>query len=470
VHSSKRFRDLVSPNILHRLTPLLSLPTSLTGTAAQTGTPEMVQWTDQQHVRMFVLSHLCGPFIGLALTAFLALLGFPADYRMIGFTAFVLLFWGYPLALARGVDYRILSFGSLQHLTVVILWASHGYGGLTSPFLLWLAVVPLLAFLYLSPGRRLWLVLVTMLGVNVAAFIACSLLQEPPPPVELESLQWLALLSLLSASAYVSMMAIYLARVLSSRDEMEQEASRHRAVATRLDRVARHLRHVGAAKAASVARIGRECQSPLSEIVTSCKSMLEEDEVDGDGSDTSDLQSIAEAARYLGALIEDVDQYARLESRIARSEPARFELGSLFEAVLSQSSSSTSGSLAVVGGDGASILLRTDRPLLEQALVQVIRHLRYPNLTPALTLRGAWMSTEGEDEVVIDVSKEDASATPQAMADQTQSREGQTVQSPGHGLNLILAGRICSLLGGSLAPHPALPLGYGYQVRLPARL
>jgi hypothetical protein len=103
---------------------------------------------DQRHVRMFAISHLCGPFIGLALSAFLFLLEFPADVRLGGFSVLVCLFWVYPVALALGARYRLLSLLSLQHLLLVVFWASHGYGGLTSPFLLWLAVVPLLASLY----------------------------------------------------------------------------------------------------------------------------------------------------------------------------------------------------------------------------------------------------------------------------------------------------------------------------------
>lgn len=456
---------MIGQNILPRLTPLFSLPGSLTEKTAKAGTPGMDQWTDQQHVRMFVLSHLCGPFIGLALTAFLLLLGFPTDYRMIGFTAFVCLFWLYPVGLAKGIDYRLLSFTSLQHLTFVILWACHGYGGMTSPFLLWLAVVPLLAFLYLSPDRRLWLVLVTMLGGNVAAFIACVLLLQPPPSSGDAALQWLALLSLLSASAYVAMMAIYLARVLSSRDEMEQEAARHRAVAKDLENVATNLRHLGAAKAASVARIGRECRAPLSEITSSCKIMLDEDAAAPEEADISDLQSITEAARYLGALIEDVDHYARLESRIARSEPIRFQLGTLFEAVIAQTSRPGSGEeVSAIQEDGPPIFVRTDRALLEQALIQVIRHLRYPASASLITLRVTRTSRDGAQAVAIDIYKEDVSGNPAIFNGQTQAGGEQA----GHGLNLILAERICSLLGGSLKPDPAFPEGTVFQLRLPS--
>ena len=458
---------MLSPNILNRLSPL---PASLAGiieASMAAGSGSAARAGDQQHVRMFVLSHLCGPFIGLALSGVLALLGFPADGRMVGFTALICLFWVYPLALARGADYRMLSFGSLQHLTLVILWASHGYGGLISPFLLWLAVVPLLAFLYLSPDRRLWLILVTMLGGNVAAFTGFALLVEAPPQVDADALRWLALLSLLGASAYVSMMAIYFGRVLSSRDEMEREAARHRAVAARLDRVAIEARQRGAAKAAIVARIGRECQAPLSDISLSCKTMMEEQSADGD--DASDLCSISEAARYLSLLIEDIDHYAGLESRIARSEPTSFKLSALIETVAAQIGAQPGPESVIEINEGQSVTLRSDRALLEQALVQVVRHLRQPQGAPALRLHAAIKSDGPRDEVAIDICKEEEPGAAAAQRTPAAPRQDgdRPAQASGHGLSLLLARRICSLLGGTLDAHPALPAGAGFQVRLP---
>jgi hypothetical protein len=264
---------------------------------------------DPQHVRMFVLSHLLGPFIGLTLAAFLAVLGFPPDYRMIGFVALVCLFWLYPAALARGRDYRLLSILSLQHLTATALWASHGYGGLTSPFLLWLAVVPLLAFLYCAPDRRLWLILVGMLAGNLTSFGGAALLFSPPA-ADPQPLRWLGAVSLLGAFAYVSMMAVYFGRVLDSRDEMALQAERHLAIAVTLDKRAEKLRKAGAIKAASLARLARECRAPLDEIVSSSRSMIDMEAREQPGAGSADLRSIDDAARHLSQVIEAVANYA----------------------------------------------------------------------------------------------------------------------------------------------------------------
>lgn len=258
---------------------------------------------------MFILSHIFGPIIGLVLGGFLNMLGFPPDYRFLGFLALVCLFWCYPAALCAGADYRLLSFASLQHLTLLILWASHGYGGLQSPFLLWLAIVPLLAFLYSPPTRRLWLVNTAMLVLSVGFFAGYSLLAASPPPVVSEPLHWLAALSVLCASAYVAMMAIYFGRVLSSRNELAQEVAQRRATALALDEQVTGLRQVRATKVRSLARLAREFRSPLDEVLLHSGAALREGASAPGAADASDLRSIEEAANRLRQLIDDVDEY-----------------------------------------------------------------------------------------------------------------------------------------------------------------
>lgn len=258
-----------------------------------------------QHVRMFVLSHLCGPFIGLALSAFLFLLGFPPDERLAGFAFLVCLFWGYPLALRWGVSYNLLCILSLQHLAFAILWASHSYGGLTSPFLLWLAIVPLLAFLYSAPHGRVWLLLLATLVINTGLFLIFSLLILEPQPVDPGVLRWLALLSLLSASAYVAMMASYFGRVLSSRNEIARDVAHRRATAAALEQRVIDLRHAHTAKLASLSRLARNCKRPVETILSNCP---HEPSNDGRSApQASELNSIRSAALRIRDLMTRIE-------------------------------------------------------------------------------------------------------------------------------------------------------------------
>ena len=267
--------------------------------------------SDRQHVRIFVLSHFTGPFIGLGLCAFLLLLGFPADARLGGFTLLVCLYWAYPVALALGASYRAASLISLQHLVFLIFWASHGYGGLTSPFLLWLAIVPLLAFLYTAPRIRLGLTLLAMMGAATCLFALFARFVLPPPPADTEALRWLALVSLLSAAAYVAMMAVYFGRLLNSRNELARDVAHRRAVVTSLDRQATELRHMRAARIASLSRLARQCRAPLDEILEDCGSELDGGAGADAGSTASDFDSIRIAAARLAELIGDADRFGQ---------------------------------------------------------------------------------------------------------------------------------------------------------------
>jgi hypothetical protein len=260
---------------------------------------------DQRHVRMFAISHLCGPFIGLALSAFLFLLEFPADVRLGGFSVLVCLFWVYPVALALGARYRLLSLLSLQHLLLVVFWASHGYGGLTSPFLLWLAVVPLLASLYAAPGLRLWLALLAVLVIETALFVLVLLFVSAPTLIGADAQRWLALLSLLCASAYVSMMAIYFGGVLTSRNELAIEVARRRVTLVELDRRATELRQLNSARYASLARLERQCRDPIREMLSGCDNKTYR-QIGSAEQDSSDIASIRMATRRLRDLLDTV--------------------------------------------------------------------------------------------------------------------------------------------------------------------
>src|SRR5688572_1885807 len=87
-----------------------------------------------QRARMFLLSHVCGPFLGNTIPLYLLIAGFPRDYRLSIFFGAVTAFWIAPFVLKRFGHYRSIAFVSVQNLIFVILWASYSYGGVNSPF------------------------------------------------------------------------------------------------------------------------------------------------------------------------------------------------------------------------------------------------------------------------------------------------------------------------------------------------
>lgn len=265
--------------------------------------------TDRQHIRLFIVSHLWGPLIGLVLSGFLLALGFPFDARLKGFAILVCLFWAYPVALQLRISYRPLSLLSIQHLTFVILWASHSYGGLVSPFLLWLAVVPLLAFLYSAPRVRLWVILVAVLGLGTATFAMLAVFVYKPPPVDPAAMQALAAVSLLSALAYVAMMAGNLGQALSNRNKMAKVVDQRTAAAATLERRSAALRRKRADRAGGLVQLAQNYRTPVETILSSCEEAIRYGSGDRQTLDASDLLSIKVAASRLVDHVDEIKRY-----------------------------------------------------------------------------------------------------------------------------------------------------------------
>src|SRR3546814_277328 len=102
-----------------------------------------------RRARMFMLSHVFGPFLGNVIPLYLFIVGVEQDYRFWIFTASITAFWLYPFLLKYTRRYNLLAFASIQNLLFCILWACYSYGGIYSPFLPLVLITPTLAFFYL---------------------------------------------------------------------------------------------------------------------------------------------------------------------------------------------------------------------------------------------------------------------------------------------------------------------------------
>ena len=408
---------------------------------------------EQQYARMFELSHIYGPFIGLLLCAGLAISGFPLDYRLGGFAALVGAFWLYPPLLRTTRRYRLLSLCSLHHLMFVILWASHGYGGLMSPFLLWFAVVPLLGFLYLPPRVGLWLGLVLSLTVSMGIFMALSVWLVLPPPVPAGMLQPMALLSIIGASAYVAMMSVYLGRVLASRQELQQQADRHREVAANLAKVAAETCRSSDEKLTMIRRLARGSAGPLDDMRGNSASLVSDGQNEGDG---QELASITEAVGCLQALIVDIARYAQVDGPGAAPNPAPVDVLALLHEAAERIRPLPGGQAGVfVRADaGEAGRVETDSGLLCDAIYYAGRQLVQGASGKGLVLHAERMGAGSVQHLVVDVAlecAEDLAAPAVTMFDSKALKRPSSGQhSGGSGLSLALADRICVLLGGSL--------------------
>ncbi len=165
--------------------------------------------------RSFMISHIFGPILGNVIPVYLLWVD-PKDAGTdLVLAASITSFWAYPFILKYTGRYTVLPFVSIQNLLFAILWGCFFYGGLSSPFLPWLVTVPLLAFFYLDASVKNCVTILLQITMSLALFIALFALGGHfPQTIPLADMQGIGLISIISASIYVSMMALFYARIL----------------------------------------------------------------------------------------------------------------------------------------------------------------------------------------------------------------------------------------------------------------
>src|SRR5260221_602296 len=218
----------------------------------------------QPAVRMFLISHIFGPFLGHTITIYLYLLDPHPGYALWVLAASITAFWAYPFALRLLGAYTALALISVQNLIFAVLWGAYHYGGVSSPFLPWLLVVPLLAFFYLAPAARPRLMVLGMIVANLAAFyVFYAVGHSFPQHVPLAALTGIGIMSILCAAVYVSMMALSYAHVVANQSELEREVQNHRATAVKLREATEEAEAANHAKSGFVAKMSHDLRTPL---------------------------------------------------------------------------------------------------------------------------------------------------------------------------------------------------------------
>src|SRR6202167_3094640 len=124
----------------------------------------------RNRAHVFLVSHILGPFIGSVVPITIYVLDPAPGYDVPVLALSIIAFWAFPFILRAGVPYDPLALVSIENLIFCILWSCYFYGGVTSPTLAWVLVIPLLAFFYLGSSIKLRLIFQAMLVVNVAIF------------------------------------------------------------------------------------------------------------------------------------------------------------------------------------------------------------------------------------------------------------------------------------------------------------
>lgn len=302
------------------------------GSALDYFIPKPMQVDAEQHrrARMFMLSHAFGPILGNSLPAYLFVMDIVRDYRVGVFFLSIMAFWLYPFLLRATGRYRLLAFISVQNLAFCILWACYAFGGLLSPFLPWMLIIPLLSFLYLPSMGWVRNALLAQLACNCALLLYICLGGVELPAVSLPDLQVIGLVSMGAVAIYFAMMALYFAKMFQEQREFGRELNALVSSSDNLRNLTSAAELAGAAKAEFIAGMSHELRTPLNAIIGYSQLLIEEAAEEGDEEGAEDLGKIHKSGSNLLYLIDHILDYSRIEAGRMPINPRASKLGAEF--------------------------------------------------------------------------------------------------------------------------------------------
>jgi signal transduction histidine kinase len=428
----------------------------------------------RNRAHVFLVSHILGPFIGNVVPIALYVLDPAPGYEVAVLAISITSFWIFPFVLRAGVPYNPLALVSIQNLTFCILWSCYFYGGVTSPTLPWVLVIPLLAFFYLGSSKSLRAIVMVMFAANLAIFSALYLFgYHIKNDLPVAAMQGLGLVSTIAASLYVAMMALYYAKIQASQTELEGEMRQHMATAAALRQATEEAERASAAKAEFLAKMSHELRTPLNAVIGYSQILLEDAEDEGDSQSIADLNKIHSAGQHLLKLVNEVLDLSKIEAGKMELDLEETDLTALLSEIVH--------SHRPAAGNNGNEMLCTLAPDLGTALCDAGK---FRNLTGQLIDNAVKFTHNGtieiaaerrvdgpSDELVIDVIDTGIGIASDQITNLfekfTVADDSSTSKYGGTGLGLALSQRLCKLMGGEISVESDVGKGSRFTIRMP---
>ena len=427
----------------------------------------------RQRARMFLISHFFGPIIATPIPVYLQLQD-PSGGAKVGvIAASVYAFWIFPFLLRWSVSYTALAVLSVQNLIFCILWGCYFYGGATSPFLPWLLTVPLLAFFYLGPAQSSRLYVLGLMSVNITGFYGIYLLNGSFPHSSLASMHELGLVSTLGTAVYVSMMALYYAKMLASQVELEGVMKGHLATAAELRRATAEAERASTAKAEFLAKMSHELRTPLNAVIGYSQMLLEDAEDEGDEESAADLERIHGAGHHLLRLVNEVLDLSKIEAGKMELNPEEIDAAAFLTNLVDgfRPAAGAAGNDLKLELSGELRTIICDPMKTSQAVSQVVDNAVKFTKGGSIVVSARRDRTPDGEEIVVTVRDSGIGMSPEAIPGLfekfTVAEDASSSKYGGTGLGLALSLRLMHLMGGDITAESELGVGSTFTLQLP---
>ena len=430
----------------------------------------------KKRVRMFLISHMFGPILGAPIPLFLYIAD-PSPWPHVPLlAASIFAFWLFPLALKLLPNhYTGLALVSVFNLNFAILWGSYHYGGASSPFLMWLLVMPLLAFFYLGSSMNTRVIIFAQIAFGLASFYAAFLFENSfPSHIHVHEMVEIGVVSAFCAATYVFFMASYYSRVVDSQSELLKEIDRHRGTMQMLRASKEEAERANGAKSEFLAKMSHELRTPLNAVIGYSEILLEDAEIEGRGEEIADLQKISAAGKHLLAMVNDILDISKIEAGKMELNLESVDLARLVDEIESTGrplAAKNTNAFVVERGDNLGTMT-ADATKLRQAIFNLLSNAAKFTQSGEITLSARRERRENTEWVVISVRDTGAGIAREQQAhlfsNFSQANPAIAAKYGGTGLGLSLSQNLCRLMGGWIAVESELGKGSCFSIHLPA--
>jgi signal transduction histidine kinase len=423
--------------------------------------------------RVFVVTHMFGGVVALALLGYLSRFTPLTSVGVIFLALMTVAFFALPIVLKLTGNMSAVTLTSFQSLAITSLVGTFAYGGFASPFLPWM-LVSLMTGLFYQP-RRTGLV-VGLFLVDVAVFLGFLIFSphlHVPEGIDLPMLGWI---SIAMAMSYMAYMALYYARLIASRSELQVEAERYQAMSGELEQARAAAENLSRQRSQFFSKMSHELRTPLNAIIGYSEILVEDfEDMPGENKQTlADLRRINATGRHLLSLVADVLDADAVEKGDTEIELETITLGQLLDDVVAASAPllAERGNKLVLDCPLRDDEIITDPTKLRQMLINLMSNAAKFTDNGTVTLE-LWRERSASDDrlhaAVLDTGIGiSADALPKLF--ETYVQADQTIQGRfgGTGIGLALTRKFAGMLGGTVSVESQLGRGSCFRLDLPA--